>query len=495
MRKFLIVGLLLTSTFCFPQITIGWERYFGGVNDDRAYSIVQTPDSGFVAIGSSRSFSCDSADVIVVKTKADGGIAWLETYGGNGEDCGYEIIMTNDGNFVFTGRYDGGDPFSGGAVYIAKIEQSGDTLWTRRYTNEDANYSYCIAQTLDEGYIAAGATGAYTTGYFLYVLKIDTDGDSMWTRLYYSETATYARSICLTPDNCYAIACQRISLSTGTDYDAYIVKIDSIGDTLWTRTYGGIAYDDAQCIKPTEDGGFIVVGSRNCYAPTFYDIWVLKLDSYGDTMWTKTYGGSDSEIGRSIAQTDDGGFIITGHTYSYGAGTNDVYLIKTDTFGDTLWTTTFGGSGYEEGNSVIITNEGGYAVAGYTSSYGAGINDVYLIKTDWSGSTLIEKSKEVFPDMLSLCISPNPFNSAVTISFDCGSESAKRLSTIEIFDVNGRMVENISVGAGCIPPAGRIHASPTETIWQPDAALGSGVYLVRAKIGEQSTSKRIVYLK
>jgi hypothetical protein len=147
------------------------------------------------------------------------------------------------------------------------------------------------------------------------------------------------------------------------------------------RTYAG---DQGKCVQQTMDGGYVVAGRKDS------NVYLIKTDSYGDTLWTRTYGGESNDEGRSVQQTSpDSGYIIAGYTESFGTGGSDVYLIKTDSSGDTLWTRTYGGESNDEGRSVQQTfPDSGYIIAGYTESSGAGGSDVYLIKTDSSGDTL-----------------------------------------------------------------------------------------------------------
>ena len=163
-------------------------------------------------------------------------------------------------------------------------------------------------------------------------------------------------------------------------------------DTLWTKTFGGSAIDCGYSVKQTSDGGYVITGFTESVGASGRDVWLIKTDTNGDTLWTKTFGGSDFDEGNSVQQTIDGGYIITGSTNSFGAGNSDVWLIKTDTSGDTLWTKAFGGSLIDWGNSVQQTSDSGYIITGYTRSFGAGGNDVWLIKTDANGDTLWAKT-------------------------------------------------------------------------------------------------------
>ena len=149
---------------------------------------------------------------------------------------------------------------------------------------------------------------------------------------------------------------------------AYLLKTDSKGDTLWTKTYGGSGSDYGASVQQTVDGGYIIVGTTNFGAGST-DVYLIKTDVNGDPLWTKAYGGTGVEQGMYVQETSDGGYIITGFTISFGAGGSDVYLIKTDSIGDTLWTRTFGGTSDDYGHSVYQATDGGYVIVGYTNSF------------------------------------------------------------------------------------------------------------------------------
>ncbi|MFA5034019.1 MAG: T9SS type A sorting domain-containing protein [bacterium] len=206
-----------------------------------------------------------------------------------------------------------------------------------------------------------------------------------WTKTFGGTGDDYCGSVQQTSDKGY-IMCGM------TECNAWLIKTDSLGNTVWTKTYGGTDYDEGSSVQQTEDGGYIVAGTTHLDSSDYGNAWLIKTNSMGDTLWTRRFGGSMFDAGRSVQQTKDKGYIIAGQTGSYGAGNSDVWLIKTDSIGDTLWTRTFGGTGRDEGRSVRQTIDGGYIVGGLTYSYGAGISDMWLIKTDSAGNSLWTKT-------------------------------------------------------------------------------------------------------
>ncbi|MCW3101828.1 MAG: hypothetical protein JWO09_268 [Bacteroidetes bacterium] len=198
------------------------------------------------------------------------------------------------------------------------------------------DYGYSVAQTYDKGYIVAGATSSFGNG----------------------------------------------------SMDAYMVKVDSNGVPQLHRTYGGINIEQAYSIKETSDSGMVIAGYTNSFGHGGYDMYLIKTNIYGDTVWTKTYGGTNWDFGYSAQQTTDGGYILAGSTYSFGNGNSDMYLIKTNATGDTTWTKTFGGSNDDEARCVKQTSDGGYILTGWTKSFGDASGDIYTVKTDSNGDTL-----------------------------------------------------------------------------------------------------------
>lgn len=213
-------------------------------------------------------------------------------------------------------------------------------------------------------------------------------------------------------------------------------------DTLWTKTYGGEGSDRAYSVEQTTDGGFIIAGYINSFGAGNFDVYLIKTDGEGDTHWTKTYGGIEDDKGFAVQQINDSGYIVTGCTRSFGTVSSDVYLIRTDAQGESLWTKTYGGDTTDIGYSVYETSDGGYIIAGETVSFGAGRSDFYLIKTEPDPSFVQEqKYHSLEKNKKELAYHPNPFTSVVNIK--CFGIDDKRKVRLGIYDSSGRLIKTI----------------------------------------------------
>jgi len=201
-------------------------------------------------------------------------------------------------------------------------------------------------------------------------------------RTYGGSDDDLGRAVQQTFDGGYVLAGLTYSYESSS-WDVYLVKTDPSGETVWTRTYGGSGHEWGNSVVQTADSGYVVAGYTESFGSGGWDVYLVKTDVNGDTQWTRTHGGADDDVGWSVERTADDGYIITGETQSPGEIYDNVYLIKTDVAGDTLWTRTYGGANQDYGYSVTRTSDGGYAVCGGTYSYGAGNGDVYAFRT-WS---------------------------------------------------------------------------------------------------------------
>ena len=201
----------------------------------------------------------------------------------------------------------------------------------------------------------------------------------------------YATNLSPTSDNGFILLGTTASFGAGGD-DIYLIKLNANGDTMWTKTYGGTNDEYGSSVKQTTDGGYIISGDTKSFGVAIKDAYLIKTDMNGNVLWSKTFGSSGSDYGNTVLQTTDGGYIVAGTTETIGSGNYDVYLIRTNSVGDTLWTKSYGGSLEDDGNFIQQTSDGGFILVGTTISFGSGGYDIYVIKIDQSGDTTWTKT-------------------------------------------------------------------------------------------------------
>ncbi|MBU0487920.1 MAG: T9SS type A sorting domain-containing protein [Bacteroidetes bacterium] len=251
---------------------------------------------------------------------------------------------------------------------------------------------HAVCQMSDNGYLIAGTTSSFGNGNTDMVLyRLDSLGKALWIKSYGTTLNESAYGLIETRNKDFVFAGFTNGAGAG-GYDFYIVRVDSLGDTLWTRTIGGADWDFAYSLAETPDSGIVVAGESYSFSSGNSDMFVVKLSASGDSLWSKHYGGSGYECAYSIVADLDSNLLLAGSTTSFGAGNEDVYLVKLKPDGDSLWTKTYGGEADDLANSCITYSGGGYAIAGITGSFGGGMNDYWLLRTNESGDTLFTKT-------------------------------------------------------------------------------------------------------
>ena len=329
---------------------------------------------------------CGCGNTISVSVAADSCNAFCLAIGGIGGDYGWSMSRTSDGGYIIGGAT---NSFGAGGYdfYMVKLDGAGNLQWTRTIGGTAWDWGYSIIQTSDGGYAITGYTqSSFVIGFrAIYVVKLDVQGNLQWTKTIGGASTDEAWSIIQTSDGGYAITGYTWSFGVG-GYDVYVVKLDAQGNLQWTRTIGGGNSDVGLSIIQTSDGGYAIAGRTNSFGAGNYDVYVVKLNAQGNLQWTRTIGGTNRDEGSSIIQTSDGGYAIVGWTNSFGAGNYDVYVVKLNAQGNLQWTRTIGGTNQDGGWSIIQTSDGGYAVAGWTGSFGAGDLDVYVVKLNGQGN-------------------------------------------------------------------------------------------------------------
>jgi hypothetical protein len=356
-----------------------------GPENEWGNSLIQTADGGYAIAGTTTSFGAGLSDAYLVKLDANGNLQWTKTIGGKKFEDGYVLIQTADGGYAIAGQT---NSFGAGRydVYLVKLDANGNLQWTKTIGGKKDDVGLmALIQTSDGGYAIAGATNSFGAGNGdVYVVKLDANGNLQWTKTIGGPGYEIGHSLIQTSDGGYAIAGSTKPFGAGGE-DVYVVKLDANGNLQWTKTIGGPKDDWGTSLIQTSDGGYAIAGSTFSFGAGHLDVYVVKLDASGNLQGTKTIGGKGWDAGMSLIQTSDGGYAIVGATKSFGAGGEDVYVVKLDANGKLQWTKTIGGENDDRGFSLIQTSDGGYAIAGSTTSFGARERDVYVIKLDRNG--------------------------------------------------------------------------------------------------------------
>ncbi len=290
---------------------------------------------------------------------------------------GRSAQQTSDGGYIIAGYHF--DIVTGiSAIFLVKTDAYGDMQWDKSYWITFRDLAYSVQQTSDGGYIVAGYTLSFGAGgWDIFLIKTDANGNVQWAKTYGGTSEDLAYSVQQTSDGGYIVAGRTFSFGAG-NYDFFLIKTDANGNLIWAKTYGGTGWDDARSVQQTSDGGYIVAGWTRSFGAGDWDIFLIKTDANGNIQWAKTYGGTSYDLAFSVQQTSDGGYIVAGSTASFGAGLSDAFLVKTDANGNVQWAKTYGGWYYDYAYYVQQTSDGGYIVAG---------SEFYsFLKTDANGN-------------------------------------------------------------------------------------------------------------
>ena len=406
MRYFLPLLFMTISITAFSQPSIlQWQKTFGGSADEYAQCIRVTKDGGYIFTGPSDSNDSEVTgnhgltDYWVVKTDDTGHIQWQTSLGGGGDEVSHSIQQTEDLGYIVIGGTSTNPP-SGDIsctvmewdYWMVKLSPSGAIVWKSCFGGSNYNVAWSVQQTTDSGYIATGTsystdgdvTGNHGSGDF-WVIKVSSTGSLLWEKSLGGSGPDQAKSIQQTTDGGYIVAGSSSSNDGqvtgnhgGSDY--WAVKLDDTGAIQWERSYGGSGTEVCYNVQQTIDGGYIIGGASNSIDGQVTgnhggdDYWVVKIDDTGAIQWENSYGGAGDEICYSIQQTTDSGYVVAGSTDSASGqvktahGGNDYWIVKLNTWGELSGERTLGGSGTEIASSVQQTTDGGYIIAGQTSS-------------------------------------------------------------------------------------------------------------------------------
>ncbi len=363
-----------------------WNRTFGGAGLNKVYSVQQTSDGGFILAGEAGVSGTQETHAWLIKTDANGEEMWNRTYGKKGSRTAKSVMQTSDGGYLFISNN-----------MLTKTDENGNYLLGKEFSGIGNSVINSISQSEDGNYILASDT---------MLIKVDNRGNILWKKTIEKLTDGWINSVQQTKDDGYILAGNRVK---GGAEDVWLYKIDSAGNEQWNRTFGGKGSDYAYYTQQTADGGYIITGQTSSYGSGGFDAWLIKTDAKGIEQWNKTFGGTFQDSTYFVQQTPDGGFILAG-SRSYRNYGYEAMLIKTDGSGNLQWIRPFRGFGFGSVYSVNMTEDGGFALAGYTSLYMAANSYAWLIKagggTNGGANAPMEKTNETFSEIPTSGLTP-----------------------------------------------------------------------------------------
>ena len=501
MKKNLLFYILIISfnnTLSQPP-SIQWQKTIGGIGTDYGRSIQTTSDNGYIVAGSTTSNNGDITgnngewDYWIVKLNNQGIIQWQKNLGGIYADEANQILNTSDGGFIVVGytMSNNGDVtgnHGSNDIWVVKLSNLGIIQWQKCLGGSGIDIGFSILQTND-GYIVAGRTGSNNGdvagnhgGWDYWVAKLNSQGAIQWQKTLGGSNNDFGTNIQSTSDGGYIVV--GYSSSNNGDVtgnhggdDIWVVKLNSQGAIQWQKTLGGTNNDFGWNIQSTSDGGYIVVGnslSNNGDVTGNHggnDIWIVKLSNIGIIQWQKCLGGTDSDIGFSIQQTNDG-YIVAGYTMSSNGdvtvnnGTYDAWLVKLNNQGIIQWQKNLGGTDVDTANQILNTSDGGYILIGNSLSNNGdvtgnqGNSDIWIVKL-YSNDLQISKN-----EIQLTTIAPNPASTEVNINFNTITNLAG--GSINIINALGQSVATTP-----------ITASGTNTTLSLATWGGTGMYFVQ----------------
>ncbi len=370
-----------------------WARVYGGADCEFVYAVRATSDGGYVVAGSTSSFGAGGADAWIAKIDSTGVMEWQKAIGGPYHETAYAIEETADG-YVLAGHT---SSFAVGLydAWMVKLDAAGTVKWQRAFGGTGWERAESIQQTADGGYALAGWTTSWGSGsYDAWCVRVNKNGKVVWQQTYGGAGDDIVRAARLTSDGSLVLAGHTSSYGAGR-WDGWCVKLDSTGAILWQRAIGGSANERVAGLDLAADGGIVLAGWTSSFGSDGYDGWCVKLDSLGALKWQKAYASSGAVFIYSIRQTVDGGYVVAGDVVSTTGVFDDGWCAKLDAGGNIQWQYRYAGGEDTDDRfrSVAQTSDKGYVLAGYTSSFGAGCADAFVLKLAASGKVCTRLTK------------------------------------------------------------------------------------------------------
>jgi len=354
-----------------------WNFTCGGAVDEGASAIVECRDGGF-AIAGTETHDINDCRLFLIRIDSSGHQIWRRTYVTDSyrHFCN-DLIECSDGGFALAGSCIHGSSMG----LLLRTDDSGNKIWHKYYDHGDGTENFnALIECIDGGFALTGVISYW--GQYMWTVRTNSSGDIEWSKAYYWNEIVHGNDIVECNDGGFAVAGSiewgppAPDLST----QAWLVRLDSSGDMLWNHTWGGDEYDAWTSLVLMDDGGYVLAGYTRDYSVSGYDGWIMRTDNSGISLWDYIYGGTSDDSFSEAVVCDDGGFAFAGSTKSFGAGGSDAWLVRTNDKGQRLWNNRYGGAMDDGFSSLVVSRYGGYTLAGSTRSFGVSGSDAYWVR-------------------------------------------------------------------------------------------------------------------
>ncbi len=300
---------------------------------------------------------------------------------------GRSIVVDSDGSNLITGSVNLGGTFDSD-LYLLKTDSNGNVVWNKTYIKPGIDWGICLKRIPSDGYIISGYTSRGAGGYDVLLMKIDSLGNEVWSKTFGGSDWDFGNSVDILPDGGFMVAGETYSYGQG-NADMYLIRTNSSGDTLWTKTMGYTGEDRASCVKTTTDGHIVITGCISDTVSHYKRISLMKLDVQGVQIWNKLYGYTLDNEGMTVLQTANGGFIIGGYTSKADSTQKNAYVMRTDAQGDSLWSQYYQWNHDDAIHDIIENADGTLVYTGVMEGFGNSPDDMLIFKSDAAGNWLV----------------------------------------------------------------------------------------------------------